>query len=189
MELGNDGPEKTGGLSNSSSGPSMGNCDHEDTISSLKEICMPLGTNNLAFPSSAPQNAARHIKQAFPWFCKEASDYKNDYLTSDTSSEVTEYIQDKIQDCVRENIKILPTTQKDNDMAHSLIDPFWPFCMFELRGKCNDEECQWQHVEHHAWRKSKHTKHVMTSVSGLLYVQSISCHFGLLVLICIHNFI
>ncbi|XP_076910629.1 uncharacterized protein LOC143568335 isoform X2 [Bidens hawaiensis] len=25
------------------------------------------------------------------------------------------------------------------------INPFWPHCMFELRGKCNDHECQWQH--------------------------------------------
>lgn len=27
------------------------------------------------------------------------------------------------------------------------IDPFWPLCMFELRGKCNDNECPWQHVK------------------------------------------
>ncbi|KAJ0887593.1 putative tetratricopeptide-like helical domain superfamily, zinc-finger domain-containing protein [Helianthus annuus] len=26
------------------------------------------------------------------------------------------------------------------------INPFWPLCMFELRGKCNDDECPWQHV-------------------------------------------
>ncbi|KAC9501782.1 hypothetical protein E3N88_45732 [Mikania micrantha] len=26
------------------------------------------------------------------------------------------------------------------------INPFWPHCMFELRGKCNDDECPWQHV-------------------------------------------
>ncbi|CAN6338634.1 unnamed protein product [Urochloa humidicola] len=122
MELGNDGAEKTGGLSNSSSGPSMGNCDPED-ISPLKEICMPF------------------------------------------ASEATEFVQDMTQDCVGENMKNL-TTRKDNDMACSVIDPFWPFCMFELRGKCNDEECQWQHLEHHAWRKSKHTKHAMTHVSG-----------------------
>ncbi|CAL4905910.1 unnamed protein product [Urochloa decumbens] len=165
MELGNDGAEKTAGLSNSSSGPSMGNCDPED-ISSLKEICTPFGMNSLVFPSSASQNAARHIKQAFPWFCKEASYYKNDCLTSDAASEATEFVQDMIQDCVGENMKILLTTRKDNDMAYSVIDPFWPFCMFELRGKCNDEECQWQHLEHHAWRKSKHIKHSMTPVSG-----------------------
>ncbi|MCL7029872.1 hypothetical protein MKW94_014361 [Papaver nudicaule] len=27
------------------------------------------------------------------------------------------------------------------------IDPFWPLCMFELRGKCNNEKCLWQHVK------------------------------------------
>ncbi|KAJ7971298.1 putative Zinc finger C3H1 domain-containing protein [Quillaja saponaria] len=25
------------------------------------------------------------------------------------------------------------------------VDPFWPLCMYELRGKCNDEACPWQH--------------------------------------------
>jgi len=174
MELENDGAEKTGGLSNSSSGPSMSNCDPEDNISSLKELCIPLATDTLIFPSSAPLNAARQIKRALPGICKEPSDYKNDYLTSDAVSEVTESVQDMIHDLVGENMKILPTTQKDNNMVHSVIDPFWPFCMFELRGKCNDEECQWQHVEHHAWRKPKLTKRSMTSVSGLLYLQLLS---------------
>ncbi|KAK9070515.1 hypothetical protein SSX86_010917 [Deinandra increscens subsp. villosa] len=26
------------------------------------------------------------------------------------------------------------------------INPFWPHCMFELRGKCNDDDCPWQHI-------------------------------------------
>lgn len=26
------------------------------------------------------------------------------------------------------------------------IDPLWPLCIFELRGKCNNPECSWQHV-------------------------------------------
>ncbi|XP_019254276.1 PREDICTED: uncharacterized protein LOC109233004 isoform X2 [Nicotiana attenuata] len=26
------------------------------------------------------------------------------------------------------------------------IDPLWPLCIFELRGKCNNDECSWQHV-------------------------------------------
>ncbi|KAK4799179.1 hypothetical protein SAY86_024544 [Trapa natans] len=29
------------------------------------------------------------------------------------------------------------------------IDPFWPICMFDLRGKCNNDECPWQHVKVH----------------------------------------
>ncbi|XP_065870973.1 uncharacterized protein [Euphorbia lathyris] len=26
------------------------------------------------------------------------------------------------------------------------VDPFWPLCMYELRGKCNNDQCPWQHV-------------------------------------------
>ncbi|KAL6846960.1 hypothetical protein ACP4OV_022813 [Aristida adscensionis] len=167
-ELANEGAyvEKTGGLSNSSSGPSMDNCDPEDNISSLRELCFPSSASNIMFPSSAPQNAARHIKWIFCGFRKGAKDYKDDCLINDAASEATVSVPGMVQDHAGANIKMLSTTQKDNDMAHSGIDPFWPFCMFELRGKCNDDECQWQHAEHHAWRKSKHIKHAMTSVSG-----------------------
>jgi hypothetical protein len=35
----------------------------------------------------------------------------------------------------------------DGYYANNLeIDPFWPLCMFELRGKCNNDECSLQHV-------------------------------------------
>ncbi|PKA63247.1 hypothetical protein AXF42_Ash017715 [Apostasia shenzhenica] len=27
------------------------------------------------------------------------------------------------------------------------IQPFWPLCMYELRGRCNDDECPWQHIK------------------------------------------
>ncbi|XP_057436393.1 uncharacterized protein LOC130728829 isoform X2 [Lotus japonicus] len=27
------------------------------------------------------------------------------------------------------------------------VDPFWPLCMYELRGKCNNDECPWQHAK------------------------------------------
>ncbi|GAY45243.1 hypothetical protein CUMW_088050 [Citrus unshiu] len=32
------------------------------------------------------------------------------------------------------------------------IDPLWPLCMYELRGKCNNDECPWQHVKYFADR-------------------------------------
>ncbi|KAD4586073.1 hypothetical protein E3N88_23674 [Mikania micrantha] len=36
---------------------------------------------------------------------------------------------------------------EDGSYSNNLpINPFWPHCMFELRGKCNDDECPWQHV-------------------------------------------
>ena len=165
--LANDGDdcvEKMAGLSNSSNAPSMGNCDPED-VSSLRELSVPSTVDYLICPSSAPQNAARHIKWVFHTFRNEASDYKNDSATSDVASEAAVSVPYMIQDHAEENLKT-STAQKDKDMTRSGIDPFWPFCMFELRGKCNDEECQWQHVENHAWRKPKHTNHAMPSVSG-----------------------
>ncbi|XP_030512546.1 uncharacterized protein LOC115726702 isoform X2 [Rhodamnia argentea] len=27
------------------------------------------------------------------------------------------------------------------------VDPLWPLCMYELRGKCNNDECPWQHIK------------------------------------------
>lgn len=32
------------------------------------------------------------------------------------------------------------------------IDPSWPLCMYELRGKCNNDECAWQHVRDYSSR-------------------------------------
>ncbi|KAI4987416.1 hypothetical protein ZWY2020_020216 [Hordeum vulgare] len=152
--------EKMSGLSNSSNALSMGNCDPEDNIYSLGELCAPSSVNSLNFPSSAPLSAARHIKWVVQGFCK------NDCITSNVASDATVSGQYMIQDRVEENLKMVSTATKDKDMVHSGIDPFWPFCMFELRGKCNDEECQWQHIENHAWRKSNHTKHALSSFSG-----------------------
>jgi hypothetical protein len=27
------------------------------------------------------------------------------------------------------------------------VDPSWPLCMYELRGRCNNDECSWQHFK------------------------------------------
>ncbi|KAM0881044.1 hypothetical protein ACQ4PT_033178 [Festuca glaucescens] len=169
VELANDGAdcvEKMAGLSNSSNAPSMGNCEPEDNVSSLRELCVPSNVGYLICPSSAPQNAARHIKWAFHTFRKEASDFINDSATSDVASEAAVSVPYMIQDRAGENMKMVSTAANLKDVTRSGIDPFWPFCVFELRGKCNDEECQWQHVENHAWRKPKHTNHAVSCVSG-----------------------
>uniref|UniRef100_A0A0E0EMV5 Putative zinc-finger domain-containing protein n=1 Tax=Oryza meridionalis TaxID=40149 RepID=A0A0E0EMV5_9ORYZ len=159
VELGNDAHEKR---ADSSNAPSIGNYDHEENMSSFGELCMPLSVTHPIIPSSAPQNAARHMKGLFPELHKKASDYKNDCQTSNAASVATVALPDVAKD----NAKMRSTTRKDMDIVSDAVDPFWPFCMFELRGKCNDEECPWQHVEHHAWRRSKHTKHSKPSFSG-----------------------
>uniref|UniRef100_A0A0E0EMV3 Putative zinc-finger domain-containing protein n=1 Tax=Oryza meridionalis TaxID=40149 RepID=A0A0E0EMV3_9ORYZ len=138
VELGNDAHEKR---ADSSNAPSIGNYDHEENMSSFGELCMPLSVTHPIIPSSAPQNAARHMKGLFPELHKKASDYKNDCQTSNAASVATVALPDVAKD----NAKMRSTTRKDMDIVSDAVDPFWPFCMFELRGKCNDEECPWQH--------------------------------------------
>ncbi|CAI0443087.1 unnamed protein product [Linum tenue] len=41
--------------------------------------------------------------------------------------------------------------------SNATIDPFWPLCMYELRGKCNNSECPLQHVaDFSAGNKNQH---------------------------------
>ncbi|KAL2896989.1 Zinc finger C3H1 domain-containing protein [Bienertia sinuspersici] len=35
----------------------------------------------------------------------------------------------------------------DSYTCKSVIDPSWPLCMYELRGRCNNDECPWQHAK------------------------------------------
>ncbi|KAJ6804744.1 uncharacterized protein M6B38_184545 [Iris pallida] len=58
-------------------------------------------------------------------------------------------------------------TPIDSDLA---IDPFLPFCMFELRGKCNNEECCFQHLKSCTIRNLKHNEHSNNSCSGVFHL-------------------
>jgi Putative zinc-finger domain len=62
----------------------------------------------------------------------------------------------------------LEQARDDTGVSGPQVDPFWPFCIFELRGRCNDEECRWQHVKDFEWRKFK-PKNSLTSPSGLFF--------------------
>ncbi|XP_019192840.1 PREDICTED: uncharacterized protein LOC109187173 isoform X3 [Ipomoea nil] len=37
------------------------------------------------------------------------------------------------------------------------IDPLWPLCMYELRGKCNNNECTWQHFRDYSCENNVNT--------------------------------
>lgn len=65
------------------------------------------------------------------------------------------------------NVGFGRTDEMELNKYDPAIDPFWPFCMFELRGKCNNEECQWQHIKHCTLRNLKQNKHSAASCTGL----------------------
>ena len=50
------------------------------------------------------------------------------------------------------------------------IDPFWPLCMYELRGKCNNNECSWQHVRDYSCRITDYDKSNSTGMNTLVLV-------------------
>ncbi|XP_042461284.1 uncharacterized protein LOC122045222 isoform X2 [Zingiber officinale] len=57
--------------------------------------------------------------------------------------------------CKPDKIDAYTRESGTGSMCDILIDPFWPFCMFELRGKCNNDECPWQHVKQNSKRSLK----------------------------------
>ncbi|XVF83625.1 hypothetical protein PTKIN_Ptkin16aG0504600 [Pterospermum kingtungense] len=44
-------------------------------------------------------------------------------------------------------------------MCTIAVDPFWPLCMYELRGKCNNDECPFQHVKDFSMRNMHQNAH------------------------------
>lgn len=56
---------------------------------------------------------------------------------------------DKIQSnsAIANAIKDLSGREFGSYTCNPTVNPFWPLCMYELRGKCNNDECPWQHVK------------------------------------------
>ncbi|CAA6654934.1 unnamed protein product [Spirodela intermedia] len=56
------------------------------------------------------------------------------------------------------------------------LDLFWPLCMFELRGKCNDDECPWQHLK--GQNRQKTNPVVSANLSSGAYLLQVSMHLS-----------
>ncbi|XWS74994.1 hypothetical protein CRYUN_Cryun01aG0047000 [Craigia yunnanensis] len=52
-----------------------------------------------------------------------------------------------IANSLEEAVRGLSGKEMGSYMCTIAVDPFWPLCMFELRGKCNNDECPFQHVK------------------------------------------
>lgn len=50
------------------------------------------------------------------------------------------------------------------------IDPLWPLCMYELRGKCNNNECTWQHFRDYSCENNMNTT---CNSSGMEFVRKV----------------
>ncbi|XP_022765189.1 uncharacterized protein LOC111310225 isoform X2 [Durio zibethinus] len=53
----------------------------------------------------------------------------------------------QIANSLEEAVRGLSGKEMGSYMCTIAVDPFWPLCMYELRGKCNNDECPFQHVK------------------------------------------
>ncbi|KAK7340866.1 hypothetical protein VNO77_21582 [Canavalia gladiata] len=58
----------------------------------------------------------------------------------------------------------------------SAVDPFWPLCMYELRGKCNNDECPWQHAKDYGDVNIQHTDSNNSDGQGRLPLDQQNCN-------------
>ncbi|PON49464.1 Tetratricopeptide-like helical domain containing protein [Parasponia andersonii] len=81
------------------------------------------------------------------WLTRNRQNYSSDI--NDTYGCVN---SDKIQwsstktESTDETVKELFGREIGSYTCDIAVDPFRPLCMYELRGKCNNDECPWQHV-------------------------------------------
>lgn len=123
------------------------------------ESCRPHQTVGSTLPSSVLHVACGHAKSILVGCSPELS------TTQEKEAMLREKFADRMADgeTTLYNIGFVRTDEMEfNNYDHS-IDPFWPFCMFELRGKCNNEECRWQHIKHCTQRNLKQNKHSAAS--------------------------
>lgn len=54
-------------------------------------------------------------------------------------------------------------------MCPIAVDPSWPLCIYELRGKCNNDECLFQHVKDFSMRNMYQTAHDGSDSAGMKF--------------------
>ncbi|WOL18669.1 hypothetical protein Cni_G27466 [Canna indica] len=103
--------------------------------------CQPI----FLLPSSNLHNVLPLLKFKFPTSNEVILNTKEKgFEATDTSQGVTVRLLN-VNDGSRSCDKNLATSEMSYSMCDISVDSFWPFCMFELRGKCNNDECPWQH--------------------------------------------
>ncbi|KAL0915748.1 hypothetical protein M5K25_013201 [Dendrobium thyrsiflorum] len=107
----------------------------------------PINTAVFSLPTSDLHSVCRHAYKIFPRCHIDTFNMKeNDNIVTSKEIGVTDFIPDNIGEFL--NFKRPAPMGYWGIFESSInIDPFWPLCMFEFRGKCNDEECPWQHMK------------------------------------------
>ncbi|KAF9599100.1 hypothetical protein IFM89_033707 [Coptis chinensis] len=128
--------------------------DPEESSSSPAEACRP--RDLFPLPSPVLNLSFSHVKVSSPISNKEIQNkVPVKCINSISHKEESGLTHSEFSLCViraplKGNMGELGSYACDHP-----IDPFWPVCLFELRGKCNDRKCLWQHVKDYSGRSMK----------------------------------
>ncbi|KAI3995318.1 hypothetical protein MKX01_032120 [Papaver californicum] len=117
----------------------------DDCSMAPTEACSPTVAGP-DMPSSALRTAFNHLKNT-------ALINSSGFQTRNKRKSMSEISGEAYDLCGTSGAHLIEEITKGTDMqgfgsyvCDPSVDPFWPLCMFELRGKCNNEKCPWQHV-------------------------------------------
>lgn len=106
--------------------------------------CQFSATSIIFAPSSILRSAMGHLKAMAPVTRQRANHVYSEEVAYVNIDEMEQSGQ--IANSL-EAICDLSSKGIGSYMCNTAIDPSWPLCMYELRGKCNNDECPFQHVK------------------------------------------
>ncbi|RDX80061.1 hypothetical protein CR513_39418, partial [Mucuna pruriens] len=136
-------------------------------------------TNTVNIPPLIFRSAFSELRGMFPFNSDQlqsknmfihANDGQNENATSLSSDET------KCSNMLETSMPVAIGNLLSDDSSHgysSAVDLFWPLCMYELRGKCNNDECPWQHAKDYGDGNIQHND---SSNAGTLLLHQQNCN-------------
>ncbi|XVE99534.1 hypothetical protein REPUB_Repub03eG0207300 [Reevesia pubescens] len=107
--------------------------------------CHSSATSIVFSPSSILRSAIGHLKVMSLATRQKESHFSSEEGASINFDEIE--CSGQIANSLEGAVRGLSVKEMGSYMCTIAVDPFWPLCMYELRGKCNNDECPFQHVK------------------------------------------
>ncbi|KAM4104531.1 hypothetical protein ACJW30_06G165000 [Castanea mollissima] len=122
--------------------------DSQDCGLSTRQVGLPASMSSS--PPLILRSAFGHLKVALPNSLVKLRTRNHQSQDNNIYNEEDACVNfDEIQrsNAIANTIEDLSGREFGSYTCSPIVDPFWPLCMYELRGKCNNDECPWQHVK------------------------------------------
>ncbi|XP_038679052.1 uncharacterized protein LOC119980430 isoform X1 [Tripterygium wilfordii] len=119
---------------------------------SISEV--PVHIHSQSYVGECLRSTFSHVQVVAPFSLlglqsRNQQSQRYDYYTEDVACVSTHDIQKLhlVPNSIEASFADILQKEIDSYTCNITVNPFWPFCMYELRGKCNNDECPWQHCK------------------------------------------